>query len=221
MEKSAGPRPAATPVAWQPVANPNRPVVEKPDKWRAITKGTYLPLVNRASLTLNQGIIDLLELTPTEWKEINGELETLIDNVRTVELEKAYVRVKSDGSEEIVVAPFDRKPMIDKFRATVASQLGNNVADFLAEQVLYDAPLALGNAEVSIGTEKWIDGKEKQVIHCTVRRKKPSDDPNLQGQAALLWTTTMVAEKDLGLRFRHLSTAATTLPRKEAAPKAP
>ena len=191
-----------------------RTTVENPKQWRTIAKGAYLELVYPQSLTLNRGVIALLDLTPSEAKELNMDLESFIDRVRAAEKKHAYVLAGSDGSEQIVVEPFDRGPLIRKFRETVAAHLSQNVADFCAEQMLYDQALALGNGEVRLHLETDENGRDLMVISRSVHRRNPTGDPKREGDAAPPMVTRMPAQKDFGIRYRHLATAVKTLPRK-------
>jgi hypothetical protein len=187
-----------------------RATVEKPEQWRTIAKGASLQLLHPESLTLNRGVIALLDLTPSEGKELNMDLESLIDRLRAAERKHAYVLLGSDGSEQIVVESFDRRPLIRKFRETVAGHLSQNVADFCAEQMLNDRTLALGNGEVRLHLEADENGRDMMVVS----RGNPAGDPTREGDAAPPLATRMPAQKDFGIRYRHLGTAAKTLPRK-------
>jgi hypothetical protein len=102
---------------------------------------------------------ELLTLTPSE---LNPDLGAFLDRLRPAEKKHAFVLRGSGGSEQIVVEPFDRGPLIRKFRETVAGHLVQNVADFCAEQMLYDITLALGNwgcgstrKPMKTGTPRW------------------------------------------------------------------
>ena len=191
-----------------------RPTVEKPEQWKTIAKGAYLQLVYPESLTFNQGVIALLDLTPSEAKELNMDLESFIDRLRAAEKKHAYVLAGSDGSEQIVVEPFDRGPLIRKFRETVAGHLSQNVADFCTEQMLYDQSLAPGNGEVRLYLETDENGRNLMVISRGVHRRNPTGNPKWEGDAAPPVVSRMPAQKDFGIRYRHLGTAAKTLPRK-------
>ena len=221
-EQAAANEPApvdrAPPRSEKKRTEPKRTVAETPERWRIIAKGTSLPVVNPESLALGQGVIELLELNPTEVKGLNEDLGELVERVRTAEKKSAYVRVGVDGSEEIVVPPFDRGPLIKKFREKVEQDLGNNVADFCAEQMLYDSSLALGDAEVRLYIEpkSETNGRDKLVISRGVHRRNTSGNPKWEGEAAPPLVTKTIAGKDFGLRYRHLDWLAkkNLLPRK-------
>jgi len=204
-------------------AEPKRTVAETPERWQIIAKGTSLPLVTPGSLALGQGVIELLELNPTEVKGLNEDLGELVERVRTAEKKSAYVRVGGDGSEEIVVPPFDRGPLIRKFRDKVEKDLGKNVATFCAEQMLYDSSLALGNAEVRLYIEpkSETNGRDMLVISRGVHRRNPTGNPKWEGEAAPPLMTKTIAGKDFGLRYRHLFYMANKglLPRKQEGAK--
>jgi hypothetical protein len=197
---------------------PQRLVKENPEQWRSIGKGTSLSLVSPKSLALSEGAILLLDLNPTEVKAVNEQLAQLVERVREVEKKNAYVRVGADGSEEIVVPPFDRGPLLKKFRETVEKDLGKNVADFCAEQMLYDLSLALGNAEVRIYIEpkNETNPADMLVISRGVHRRNTSGNPKWDGEAAPPLVTKTIAGKDFGIRYRHLFYMANKglLPRK-------
>lgn len=191
-----------------------RTAEEKPEQWRTIAKGGYLQLVNPQSLTITRGVVALLDLTPSESKELNMDLESFIDRLRGAEKKHAYVLARSDGSEQIVVEPFDRGPLIRKFRETVAGHLSQNVADFCAEQMRYDATLALGNGEVRLHIETDENGRDLMVLSRGVHRRNSTGDPKWEGDAAPPVVTRLPAQKDFGIRYRHLGSAVKTLPRK-------
>ena len=52
------------------------------------------------------------------------------------------------------------------------------------------------------------------VISRSIRMHNPTGDPKRDGDAATLRRSRMPAQKDFGIRYRHLATAAKTLPRK-------
>jgi hypothetical protein len=202
---------------------PMRSVTETPERWRTIAKGTALPLVSPLSLALGEGVIGLLELNPTEVKGLNEDLAAFVELLRAAEKRNAYVQVGSDGSEELVVTSFDRGPLIKQFRKAVEQRLGKNVADFCAEQMLYDRCLALGNAEVRIFIEPkgGVRGHDMLVVSRGVQRRNPSEKFKWEGDAAPPLTSKTIAGKDFGIRYRHLFYLANKgkLPRKQEGAK--
>ena len=96
----------------------------------------------------------------------------------------------------------------------MAGHLSQNVADFCAEQMLYDQTLALGNGEVRFHLETDENGRNMKVFSRGIPRRNPTGDPKWEGAAAPPVVTRMPAQKDFGIRYRHLATAAKTLPRK-------
>lgn len=201
----------------QRAAAPRRSAVERPEQWQTIAKGTSLTLVNPGSLAVSEGVIQLLDLNPTEFKGLNEDLSQFVERVREAEKKKAYVLVGSDGSEQIVVPPFDRGPLIQQFREKVERELGKNVADFCAQQMLYDSALAVGNAEVRVYIEPGEQGRDMLVISRGVHRRNSSGNPKWEGEAAPPLVTKTIAGKDFGIRYRHLHYMAQKglLPRKQ------
>jgi len=168
---------------------------------------------------LSKGAIALLDLKEAEVALLNQELASLMERLKAAELAKAYTLVERDGSEKIVVAPFDRRPLLDTFRKAVESKLGENVADFCTEEMLFDSTMCVGGFEVRIYTERGGDGGETLVISRGVHRRGTSGDPKWEGDAAPPLVSKTGNLKTFDTRFGHLISAATTLPRKTAPPK--
>ena len=80
--------------------------------------------------------------------------------------------------------------------------------------MLYDQTLALGNGGVRLHLETGEDGRDMMVFSRGIRRRNLTGDPKWEGAAAPPLVTRMPAQKDFGVRYRHLGTAAKTLPRK-------
>jgi hypothetical protein len=217
---SAAPAPSVSPTP----PNPVTPVAERLaskqlEKWRTIARGTYLPLVDSWSVTLSKGAMALLDLKEAEVALVNLELASLMERLKAAELAKAYTLVERDGSEKIVVAPFDRRPLLDTFRKAVASKLGENVADFCTEEMFFDPTMSVGGREVRIYIEPGDDGNETLVISRGVHHRNTTGDPKWEGDAAPPLVARAGNRKSFDPRFGHLISAATTLPRKTAPPK--
>jgi hypothetical protein len=78
-----------------------------PQRCRALANVTFR-LIDPKSLEVKDVVGELLGLNAEQAKELQFALFKLLDDVRVEEVKNAYVRVKSDGSQEVVVTPFDR-----------------------------------------------------------------------------------------------------------------
>lgn len=200
------------------------PKAEEPTKGQSIAQRTRLQLLDSSSLSLSKGAIALLDLTPAQSKELNQELGGFIERLRAAELKNAYVFVKSDGSEEIVVSPFDRGPLLNDFRASVAAKVGENVADICAKQMPYDSTLAVENAEMRVYIEKGVDHQDTVVFERKVRRREVEDSmgpmPSMKPRAKTAnFINKVPVDQGFNIRYRHLFDAENTLPRKTEAAK--
>ena len=189
-------------------------------RWESIAKQTRLQMVSSSTLSLTPAVAALLELQPEETEVLNGELRSFIGRLKAAELEHAYVLVREDGSEQIVVAPFDRNPVIKTFRDAVAAKSGDNVANFLAEQMRYDSTLATEKAEIRFYMETDKEGVDRVAFERKVRNRDPTDMglKGISGRPIPVPTITLVTKKfatgDLDARYKAFFDAAPTLPRK-------
>ena len=217
-------------------AYPDYVPMKRPERLRVLASHSAFQLIDTQSLELKEIVRDLLELTPEQAKTLQDSVSSLLDDVRAEELKNAYVRVKSDGSQEVVVTPFDRGPLLEKFRASLASTLGSDVADFCAGEALFDRTLAVGNKEVRIYTLRGLtktetmmagsgDGdsarhfeqekdRERLMVSRGVHHRNSLHKPEWEGEAGPPSEGTLSNTGDYGLRYRHLQEAMARLPRK-------
>lgn len=208
--------------------------MKRPERLRVLASHSAFQLIEPRSLELKEIVGDLLELTPEQTKGAQDAISALLDEVRAEELKNAYVRVKSDGSQEVVVAPFDRGPLLRKFRETLASTIGSDAADFCAREALYDSTLAVGNKEVRIYTQRGLakyeavipmegnmasyaermKDRERLMISRGVHRRNSLHKPEWEGEAAPPSEGVLSNTADYGARYRHLQEAIARLPRK-------
>ena len=210
--------------------------MKRPERLRVLAAHSAFQLIQPQSLELKEVVRDLLELTPEQANVLQDGISTLLDDVRAEELKNAYVRVKSDGSQEVVVAPFDRGPLLRKFRETLAPTIGSDEADFCAREALYDSTLAVGNKEVRIYTlrgpsktetmaamsgyeqsaqyaERMKD-RERLMISRGVYNRNSLHKPEWEGEAGPPFGGVLPSTTDYGPRYRHLQEAMARLPRK-------
>ncbi len=119
--RSVGPHPDQEPAAARGATAPKRSAVERPEQWWTIGKGTSLGFVDSRSLALDRGVIDLLELNPTEVKWLNEELGDFLERVRTAEKKNVYVRPGNagmpfeSGTWSAVAQPFWKEARVWQF----------------------------------------------------------------------------------------------------------
>lgn len=211
--------------------------MKRPERLRVLAAHPTFQLIKPQSLELTEVVCDLLELTPDQTNLLRDGISTLLDDVRAEELKNAYVRVKSDGSQEVVVPPFDRGPLLGKFRETLASTIGSDEADFCAREALYDTTLAVRNTEVRIYTRRGptqnetmaaknrpaslaqnlehMKDRERLMILRSSYWAKNSHKPEQEAVAgAPLDERVLSMTGDYGPRYRHLQEAMARLPRK-------
>ena len=210
--------------------------MKRPERLRVLAAHGAFQLLEPNSLELKEVVRDLLELTPEQANMLHDGISTLLDDVRAEELKNAYVRVKSDGSQEVIVAPFDRGPLLRKFRETLATTIGSDEADFCAREALYDNTLAVGNKEVRIyslrGPSKGdlmfaksgsgesaqyaerMKDRERLMISRSMYRRNSVQKPEWNGEAGPPYEGVLSNTTDYGPRYRHLQEAMARLPRK-------
>ncbi len=192
-----------------------------PIKLRSIARNTYLQLIDSESLAFNRAVIDLLDVNPSQVNELNVVLKDFISTLQSDELAHAYVAKTDDSGEVIVVSPFDRSKLIDNFRGRVAQILGNDAADFIAEQTAYDHSLAVGNSELRVSIEHGDDGLDRVSVEQYIRERfaLDSETPVRIGQINFAptsrTTTKTLLRKGVGQRFNKLFAAADTLQRRK------
>ena len=89
----------------------SKPVPEPaidPQRLRSIARETYLPLLDRDSLTVSRAAIALLGLNPSQVEDLNGLVKGFVKTLQAQEIAHASVVKTAQGGEEIIVAPFDR-----------------------------------------------------------------------------------------------------------------
>lgn len=135
----------------------------KLERWERIARGSRPALLSGKTLSLSGPIVSLLELTPDQAAEINSEITRLLVGLQAEEVKHAYVLVMSDGSEKIVVPPFDRQSLVMAFRSAVGATNGDDIAEFLSRQMPHDRNLVVENAEMSVHNEKDPTGTDLVV----------------------------------------------------------
>jgi len=174
-------------------------------RWEAITASTKPLFLDIDHLTLNSAIATLLELSPTRVEAVNRRLATFIERLQNEEIKNAFILEKQDGSEEIVVAAFDRSSLLKTFRDSIADEFGEAVGDFMVGQMRYDPMLAVGMTEMRFFIERTPGGQDAVVFQRKVDRPK--------GPPLNLRTEEFVSS-ELHLRYRQLFDAAPGFPRK-------
>lgn len=198
---------------------PPRQIMIEPDRLRAIAKHTYLSLLDSGSLAINQAVVDLLGLNSKQTEELNQILKHLLGSIETEELAHAYVTTTERG-EEIVVAAFDRSPLIEDFRGKVAAKLGKDVGDFVAEQCPFDHCLAIDESEMRLYIEPADDGLDRVVFEHRMRDRDAVDSktPFMRHGIRFAPTHPVTVKALLGQgvkpRYNRLFSAAATLPRR-------
>jgi hypothetical protein len=197
---------------WQPTINASLirvvPSEAQVAKWEAVAREKNPPFVDSKSMALNDAVVALLEITPAETELLNAARGHFIDKLRTLEIENAHVLEKKDGSEVIVVSPFDRRPLLNEFRASVAAKLGNEIAKLCADMMQYDATLALENAEMRVHIEKHLRHGDEVVFKRQYRNRKNT----------FIYIEHLPLDGEVGVRNDHLFSAKPGLPRKTEPP---
>lgn len=210
--------------------------MKRPERLRVLAAHPTFQLIKPQSLELTEVVCDLLELTPEQTNLLRDGISTLLDDVRAEELKNAYVRVKSDGSQEVVVPPFDRGPLLGKFREALASSIGSDEADFCAREAFHDTTLAVRNTEVRIYTRRGpsqietmgaksdpeesaqylerMKDRERLMILRSMYRAKNLHKPEQEAVAGPPYESVLSDTGDYGPRYRHLQEAMARLPRK-------
>ena len=191
-------------------------------KEKALAEKLHVQLVSSESgrLAVNESTIAVLGLSPNQAHELNVSLAKFFDQLRAEEVKHAYVKVGADGSEEIVVPPFDRKELIDALTTELNESLGPAITDFVNERLPYDWNLAAANPEMRAYIEKSNDGKDREVFETTSRQKPqpikvPGVSPERWPSISTAKNRTVVPLRETHyFRAQHLWTAMNQLPRR-------
>ena len=146
-----------------------------PQRLQSIAQHTSLQLLDPKSLAISRATLDLLGLNPTQVEELNEALKGFLTSLKSAEVAHAYVTINDEGGEEIVVGPFDRSKLIDKFRSEVVAKLGKDVGEFVGEQVVYDRSANVSKSEMRLFIERGADGIDNVVFSQDVVRRDASD----------------------------------------------
>ena len=118
---------------------------------------------NPDSLKVSSEAIDYLDLTPAQVTEVNRALETFTKDFFKQELSRAFVEVRANGDEEIVVPGFDRRGIHAALRSDVAKWAGPDLASSIADLISHDAELGAVNTELRVGIRKGSDGRDRLI----------------------------------------------------------
>lgn len=200
-------------------ASSDKEIVRSPQRLQALARETGLQLISPESLQLSAAAIHLLELNPTEVEALNKLLASFLESLRTQEILHAFVTPSLSG-EEIVVAAFDRSPLVNSFRDKVAAATDPAIGSFIAEQMVFDRTLAIGNSELKLHIETGADGLDRVFFKQFAQRLDALDSetpirngkflmsPNYELQSVRL------LGKTVNSRYQHLFSAVDTLPRR-------
>jgi hypothetical protein len=194
------------------------------EKLKSIARHSHLQFLDSGSLQLKPALVELANLTDEQAAALNGITQDFLAQLRSAEIEHAFVRVRPDGSEEIVVSPFSRDVLLQRLRDNISLRLGSRMADFSHTQIRYDSTLAVENAEMRLYIKDVKDGTPHVVFERKVRRRE-ADERSTQkrGEPRALTAVTFIDENPVGpefdLRYRHLFLAEKSLPRGTEKPK--
>jgi hypothetical protein len=170
---------------------------------------------------VHESTIALLGLTPNQAHELNVSLAKFLQRLRAEEVKHAYVKVGTDGSEQIVVEPFERSDVIAALLVEVNDRLGSGITDFVKERLPYDFNLVVGNFEMRTYVEKYADGVEREVFATTQFTKpQPVKIPDVSPRQWVLSPSTIKVRVNSLMRdghssrTRHLWSAIDRLPRR-------
>jgi hypothetical protein len=185
---------------------------EKIQKWRNVAKGTHLSVLKHKAdgIRVNEAAAAIMGLSDAEVAKLNICLEQFIEALRSEELLRAYVAVKSDGSREIVVPPFERGPLIDRLRGDISETTNSDVAEFISENLRYDTKLAISGTEMRASIVKGEDGADLETFVRTFAVPEQSRGLPVKGPSHL--TTTRPLVNGFSFRLRHLFEAMERLP---------
>jgi hypothetical protein len=184
---------------------------------KSIARNTRLNVVQADStgIRVNDAMATLLGLTSSQTQQLNEAVGTFITRLQAEELRYAYVTVNTDGSEEIVVPPFDRTKTIETLRAELSSHLSPQIAELVEERIRFDPTLAVGNREMRAYIETGNDGATREVFV----RKVETGPTTFEGKEFFSVQTLRshaLVRGEYRFRTRHLFTAIDQLPRKAA-----
>lgn len=184
------------------------------ERWEAIARASRPSLLSGPTLSLRPAIISLLELTPSQVNDINSEIKSWMARLQAEEVKHGYVLVKKDGSEWVVVAPFDRGPLLTEFQTAVAARNGHEIGKFLSGQMQFDSNCAVENREMSVHIEKGSDGNELIVFRRETKSRDPRNGPGQYRPGEVgLWVDKYHPGEGYAVRYQHLLDAAGSLPR--------
>jgi hypothetical protein len=197
------------------------------ERLKSFAREKRLPVVDCESLGLDISIVELLKLTPTQVELINESFRSFMQSLRSEELVHAFVCERPNGNEEIVISAFDRSALMKRFRTEVSRKGTPDIAGFLADQLPYDATLAVANAEIRVWIESGDDGADRVCFSRRIRRSDAVDDQtpvvmrggifgdqDVRFAPTDLLTSKGLLGKEISPRFRHLFAAAPSLPRR-------
>lgn len=188
---------------------------------QSIARNTSLQVMDFKSLTASRALVELLGINATQVEMLNKSMKEFLRNIQQDELKHAYVAVKGDGNEEIVVGSFDRTQRITELRSKIAGEIGDEAAYVISEQLVYDRGLAVGHDEMRMHVETGEDGTEQVVFSQKALDRNATDPtkPYMMGKVRMAPTFNLVIKTPIGNpaneRFKHLLEAVDSLPRRK------
>ena len=219
------PEPTVEPASKPPAANPPPEPAIDPQRLRSIARETYLPLLDRDSLTISRAAIALLGLNPSQVEDLNGLVKGFVKTLQAQEIAHASVVNTAEGGEAIVIAPFDRFSLLPNFRSQITNKLGESIATFVVEQATYDHTLSMANAEMRLCIQREQDGLDHFVVRqSSLRRDAPDPEKpfykhGIHFAPTYNSTTNSLLGNGVGERFAPLFSAVDRLPRRPNAPQ--
>lgn len=192
------------------------------EKWKMIAKETGMSLVGPTSLRVSKSAVALMELSPDEERHLNEAITGFVARLQAEELSRAYISVDKNGNEQIVVPPFDRKPLIESLRTDLSSRIGDSVANFVDHLIPFDGAIAAGNWEIRTYIETLkpsgpfnVDAMEFEVFDRSVA-VQPKIILGAESSKELRLSTkkAITQPRTLNLRTAHLWGALDKMPRR-------
>jgi len=189
--------------------------VGKPvEELKSIAQKIHLQLTasNPEGIRVSETAVSILRLTDAQAKQLNDSLNRFVDRLKQEELAHAFVTVNSTGKEEIVIPPFDRKPIIQGLQVDINSRLGNTVAEFVEARLPFDDTIASSNNEMRVYLERGKDGIDREVFVRTVECEPLVYQGREQFRTEQI-RTSAIFRTEFRARTKHLFTAIDKLPR--------
>lgn len=120
-----------------------------------------LQILDPGTLELSSEATEQLKLNHSQAKEVNRGIEVFKTNLFSQELSRAFVEVKANGDQEIVVPAFDRRPIHNALREHIAKYVAPELVSSIADLVAHDAELGASNTEIRVSFKTGADGRER------------------------------------------------------------